>query len=446
MSTTPPLAGDDVRAIAKDAYIYGFPLVDNYRILHSYFVDADGPEYKAPWNTLFNNARVYTPADTAIQTPNSDTPYSYVGADLRTEPLVFTVPEIDADRYYSLQFIDLNTFDFAYVGSRATGNGAGRYLLAGPGWQGETPAGIDGVIPCETELALVLYRTQLFTPDDIEQVKAVQSGYQVQPLSAFLGEPAPESAPAIDFYPPLGAEDERTSLAIFDELNFLLQFCPVVPSEVAMRERFATLGIAAGQPFNAETLAPEMRQAAQDGMADAWSALDGVRKGIDTGEVNTGDFFGTREYLDGNYLYRMAGAALGIYGNSKDEALYPAYGVDADGQPLDGSHRYILRFAPGQLPPVNAFWSVTMYTLPESLLNANPINRYLINSPMLPDLVKDAAGGITLYLQHDSPGTEKEANWLPAPAGPFQVVMRLYWPQAAALNGTWKAPPLERGH
>ena len=443
-STMPPLAGDDVRAIAKDAYIYGFPLVDNYRILHSYFVDAGGPEYKAPWNTLFNNARVYTPEDTAIQTPNSDTPYSYVGADLRTEPLVFTVPEIDVNRYYSLQFIDLNTFDFAYVGSRTTGNGAGRYLLAGPGWSGETPAGIDAVIPCETDLAFVLYRTQLFTPDDLEQVKAVQAGYQVQPLSAFLGKPAPESAPAIDFYPPLDAGDERTALAFFEELNFLLPFCPVVPSEVDMRERFATLRIGAGQRFNAETLAPEMRQAVQDGMADAWTALDGVRKGIDTGEVSTGDFFGTREYLNGNYLYRMAGAALGIYGNFKEEALYPAYGVDAAGQPLDGANRYTLRFAPGQLPPVNAFWSVTMYTLPESLLNANPINRYLINSPMLPGLVTDADGGITLFVQHASPGVDKEANWLPAPAGPFQMVMRLYWPREAALDGAWKAPPLER--
>jgi len=445
--TTPPepsLSEAAARAIAKDAYIYGFPIVDNYRILYSYFVDEGGPEYKAPWNTLFNNARVYTPEDTAIQTPNSDTPYSYVGADLRTEPLVFTVPPIEADRYYSLQFIDLYTFNFAYVGSRATGNGGGHYLLAGPGWQGETPGGIDTVIRCETDLAFVLYRTQLFSPEDIGNVKQIQAGYQVQPLSAFLGEPAPATAPAIDFYPPLKAEDERTSLAFFAELNFLLQLCPVVTSEVELRERFATLGIAAGETFDAEALAPGIQRAMQDGVAAAWTDVETVRKGIDTGEVSTGEFFGTREYLNGNYLYRMAGAALGIYGNSKAEALYPAYGVDADGQPLKGSHRYTLRFAPGQLPPVNAFWSVTMYTLPESLLNANPINRYLINSPMLPDLVKDADGGITLSIQHDSPGADQEANWLPAPASPFQVVMRLYWPKPEAVDATWTAPPLER--
>jgi hypothetical protein len=442
----PSLSSTDAREIAKDAYIYGFPIVDNYRILSSYFVDAGGPEYKAPWNTLFNNARVYTPDDTAIQTPNSDTPYSYVGADLRAEPLVFTVPHIEEGRYYSLQFIDLYTFNFAYVGSRATGNGGGHYLLAGPGWHGETPDGIDKVIHCETDLAFVLYRTQLFSPDDIENVKQIQAGYQVQPLSAFLGKPAPPAVPAIDFMQPLSVDEERTSLRFFDELNFLLQFCPVVPSEVALRERFATLGVAAGQPFNAERLAPDIRQAVEEGMADAWAALEGVHQGVVAGTVSTGDFFGTREYLNGNYLYRMTGAALGIYGNSKDEALYPAYGADADGQPLDGSHRYTLRFAPGELPPVNAFWSVTMYTLPESLLNANPIDRYLINSPMLPDLVTDADGGITLSVQHDSPGAGKEANWLPAPAGPFQMVMRLYWPEPEAVEGTWSAPPLKREH
>jgi hypothetical protein len=438
---------DDARAIAKDAYVYGFPILDNYRILNAYFVNQADPEYKAPWNTLSNTARVYTPADTAVQTPNSDTPYSFVGADLRAEPLVLTVPKIEEGRYFSLQFIDLYTFNFAYVGSRATGNGGGTFLLAGPGWQGAKPDGIDAVISCDTELALVGYRTQLFNPADIDNVKKIQAAYKAQPLSAFLGEPASAPAPAIDFYPPLSAEDERSSLTFFDELNFLLQFCPIVPSEAALRERFSTLGIAAGQKFDPAALAPDVKQAVQDGIADAWSALEGVRKEIDAGKLNSGDLFGTREYLKNNYLYRMAGAVLGIYGNSKEEALYPLYAVDAEGRPLDGArHDYTLRFAPGKLPPVNAFWSVTMYTLPKSLLYANPIDRYLINSPMLPNLIKDPDGGITLYIQHDSPGAAKEANWLPAPAGPFQMAMRLYWPKPVALDGTWTAPPLERAN
>jgi hypothetical protein len=140
----------------------------------------------------------------------------------------------------------------------------------------------------------------------------------------------------------------------------------------------------------------------------------------------------------------MGGAVLGIWGNSAEEAMYPTYMVDADGQKLDGAHRYTLHFAPGRLPPVNSFWSLTMYELPTSLLVANPINRYLLNSPMLPDFVRDADGGITLYLQHDSPGKAQEPNRLPAPKGPFVAVMRLYWPKAEALDGTWKLPPLKR--
>ena len=180
-----PITPAEARAIAREAYIYGFPLVDSYRIQYSYFVDRGGPEFKAPWNEIHNDARVYTPDDKAIQTPNSDTPYSQLGADLRAEPLVLTVPVVEAGRYYSLQFIDLYTFNFAYVGSRATGNDGGRFLLAGPNWQGEKPEGIKAVIRSETEFAFVLYRTQLFKPDDIDNVKKIQAGYKVQTLSEF---------------------------------------------------------------------------------------------------------------------------------------------------------------------------------------------------------------------------------------------------------------------
>jgi len=140
----------------------------------------------------------------------------------------------------------------------------------------------------------------------------------------------------------------------------------------------------------------------------------------------------------------MGAAALGIYGNSKLEAMYPVYGVDEARQKLNGANRYSLRFAPGQLPPVNAFWSLTMYELPASLLVANPINRYLVNSPMLPQLKRDADGGLTLLIQNEAPGKDKEANWLPAPKGPFVMYMRLYWPKAEAVEGRWTAPPLKR--
>lgn len=445
-SAPPPPQAETVtpaqaREIAKEAYIYGFPMVDNYRVLYSYFVDKQNPEYKGDWNQIHNTARVFTPEDTTIQTPNSDTPYSAVGADLRAEPLVLTVPPIEQDRYYSLQFVDGYTYDFDYVGSRTTGNGGGTYLLAGPNFTGDVPEGIDKVIRSDTDLALVLYRTELFGPSDLDNVKRVQDGYRVAPLSAHLNQPAPPPAPAIDFVPPLTPEAQRTSPQFFEILNFALRFAPTLPQEKAMRDRFASIGIAPDGAFDADDLDPQMRAAIEGGMADAWTEYDTLKRDkIDTGQVGAADMFGTAQYLNGNYLYRMAGAVLGIYGNSKDEALYPGTTVDSTGAPLDGANTYTYRFASGQLPPVNAFWSLTMYELPQSQLVANPMNRYLINSPMLSSLAKDPDGGITLYVQNESPGLDREANWLPAPKGPFQVILRLYWPKPDALNGQWQAP------
>jgi hypothetical protein len=435
----------EARAVAKEAYIYGSPMVDSYRIQHAYFVDRNNPEFKAPWNQICNMPRVFTPDDKTVQTPNSDTPYSMLGMDLRAEPLVLTVPEVEKDRYYSIQLIDLYTFNFNYIGSRATGNDAGSFLVAGPDWVGEKPEGIKAVIRAETQLVLAAYRTQLFEPGDIDNVKKVQAGYKVQPLSSFLGRPAPPAVPAIDFAEPLNPDAQKTSLEFFGILNFILGFCPTDPSEQQLMERFATIGVGAGKTFDADKLSPEIKTAITQGIADAWAEFAAFKKAkFETGQVTAGDVFGTREYLKNNYLYRMAAAVLGIFGNSKQEAMYPAYPVDSNGQQLNGANRYALRFAPGELPPVNAFWSLTMYELPASLLVANPINRYLINSPMLPKLDRDADGGVTLSIQNASPGAGKESNWLPAPKGPFIVFLRLYWPKADALEAKWTPPPVKR--
>lgn len=434
----------EARVLAKEAYTFGYPLVDSYRILHSYFVDRGNPEYKAPWNQIYNNARVFTPNDKAVQTPNADTPYSNLGLDLRSEPMVLTVPAVEKKRYYSVELNDLQTFIFGYIGTRATGNGAGSYLVVGPGWKGEKPRGIKAVFRSETELAYIFYRTQLFGAKDMVNVKKVQAGFKVQTLSAFLGKPAPAAAPPIDFLPPLSIAQERSSPAFFDVLNFVLRFCPTHPFEEALMERLARIGVGAGQRFDAKALAPEKRQAIQDGMADAWRDLDALGQRVAAGEVTSGDLVGSRAYLKNNYLYRMRATVAGIWGNAKEEAIYPVYYIDASGERLDGSRRYALRFAPGQLPPVNAFWSLTMYELPSRMLVPNALGRYLINSAMLPDLKRDADGGITLHVQHRSPGPGMEANWLPAPSGPFVAALRLYWPKPAALNGQWKEPALRR--
>jgi hypothetical protein len=419
-------------------------MVDGYRVQYDYFEDRANPEFKAPWNHLFNMPRVYTSEDRAIVSPNSDTPYSMIGMDLRTEPIVLTVPSIEAERYYSIQLIDAYTHNFDYIGSRTTGNEAGSFLIAGPGWSGDAPEGVKKVFRSETEFVFGVYRTQLFDPDDLENVKKVQSGYEAQTLSAFLGEPAPEAAPPIDFIKPLTPDEQKASPEFFNILSFILQFCPTHPSEVDLRARFAEIGVAPGKTLDVDSLSSDLKSAIEAGIADAWAVFADVKRQFDAKEVTAGDVFGTREFLKNNYAYRMAAGVIGLYGNSKQEAMYPFYGVDSDGQPLTGAGRYTLRFAPGQLPPVNAFWSLTMYELPESLLVANSLNRYLINSPMLPQLKLDPDGGLTLYLQAESPGEDRESNWLPAPEGPFMAALRLYWPKDDAVEGRWVAPPLER--
>ena len=434
-----------MRAIAKEAYVYGYPMVDGYRVQYDYFEDRQNPEFKAPWNQLLNVPRVYTADDKAIVSPNSDTPYSMIGMDLRSEPLVLTVPPIEKERYFSIQLIDAYTHDFDYIGSRATGNDGGSFLVAGPGWNGETPEGVKKDFRSETEFALAVYRTQLFHPDDLDNVKKVQAGYRAQPLSAFLGQLAPEAAPAFDFIKPLSPDEQKTSPEFFNILSFILQFCPTHPSEVDLMARFAEIGVGAGKTIDVDGLSPEAKTAIEQGMTDAWAAFAEFKKEqFDTRKVTTGDVFGTREHLQNNYLYRMAAAVLGLYGNAKQEAMYPFYAVDADGRPLSGVNRYTLRFAPGQLPPVHAFWSLTMYRLPESLLVANPLNRYLLNSPMLPQFQRDSDGGVTFLVQKDSPGKDKEANWLPAPEGPFMAALRLYWPTQEATQGTWHEPSMQR--
>src|ERR1700728_851324 len=320
----------EARAIAKEAYVYGFPLVDSYRIQYKYFVDSKEPEFKAPWGQIANTPRVYTPADTAIQTPNSDTPYSWLGLDLRTEPFVLTVPEVEKNRYYSIQFTDAYTFNIDYAGSRTTGNDAANFLVVGPNWKGDIPSGMKKVVRSETHLLMPIYRVQLFDPSDLDNVKKVQAGFKVQTLSAFLGQPAPTPAPAIDFINPLTVETQKTSLEFFNILNFVLRYCPTDPSEVELMKRFAKIGVGGGKTFDASKISPEMTNAIADGRADAWADFDGLLQQFNEGKVTSADVFGTRAFLKNNYLYRMAAAVLGIYGNSKEEAVYPLYGVDQE--------------------------------------------------------------------------------------------------------------------
>ncbi|NJL27894.1 MAG: DUF1254 domain-containing protein [Thermoanaerobaculia bacterium] len=436
---------EEARAIAKEAYLYGWPMSENYNTIHAYSID-DSPEnenYKAPFNVIHNEANVFTPEDTTVVTPNSDTPYSFISGDLRAEPLVITTPPMTpSSRYFSFQLVDLYTFNFDYIGTRTGHNAGGNFVILGPSWTGPDPTGFTAVFRCETELFLSITRTQLFNPGDLSNVEAIQQQYAVQTLSQYLDQAAPTPAPTIAWPQPCTGEASKTP-AIFAIINFLLQFCPTVPSEIELMKEFAKIGVGAGLPFDPASLSPEMLAAFEAGIADAWKEFEQVNAQVAAGELSTADFFGTRLYLDNNYLYRFAGAKIGIYGNSKEEANYQMYMVDADMLPLDASsNRYTLKLT--EALPAKAFASVTMYDGRTQLLIKNPIARYLINTPMLDQLLRGDDGSITIYVQKDSPGTELEPNWLPAPDATFYMVMRLYVPEQNVIDGEWTPPPVHR--
>jgi hypothetical protein len=321
-------------------------------------------------------------------------------------------------------------------------------MVAGPDWKGEAPAGIKKVFNSETQFGLVGYRTQLFSPKDMANVVKVQAGYKVQPLSQFLNQPAPPPAPAIEF-PPFTKDDMKTPFGKY--LNFILQFCPPVEEEKALRTKFATIGIEAGKPFDFEKLSDAHKAEMALGIKEGYEAIEAKRDNF-AKTVNgwlIGSILGDRAFFKGDFLLRAAGALAGIYGNSAEEAVYPLAKHDSNGESLDGSkHNYTITFPAGAYPPVNAFWSVTMYDGKTQLLIENPINRYLINSPMLPGMKRNPDGSLTLYIQKDSPGKAREPNWLPAPNGPIYMVMRLYWPKTEPPSvlppgdGTWQPPSI----
>jgi len=436
----------EIKAIAEEGFIYGLPLVMNYAVMNEYAVDTKGSQFKAPFNQIKSLSHVATYRDTAVITPNSDTPYSMGFLDLRAEPMVLSVPAVPKDRYYAVQLIDGNTYNFGYIGTRATGSERGDYLVVGPDWKGATPPGIKKVFTSTTPFVLDLYRTQLFNPSDISNVMKVQAGYKVQPLSTFLKQPAPPAAPKIDFLP---ATTEGIKANFFQYLDAALRFVPPSPEDQEIRAKLARLGIGSGKPLDVNALSPEQKAAVAEGVkAGEEKVTQFLASGMkNINGWNIGSFFGDRNFFKGNWLMRAGAAKGGLYGNDDVEATYPFTRVDATGQPLDGSkHNYTITFPAGQLPPVNAFWSVTMYDGKTQLLIENSINRYLLNSPMLPQMKKNPDGSLTLYIQKDSPGGDKKANWLPAPNGPIYLVLRLYWPKETPPSilppgsGTWKPP------
>ncbi|MFK4524473.1 hypothetical protein ABIF90_002454 [Bradyrhizobium japonicum] len=440
----------EAKAIAEEGFIYGLPIVMNYAVMYEYAVDRNSGQFKAPFNQIKNEARVYTYKDTAVITPNSDTPYSLLWLDLRAEPIVLSVPAVDKSRYYSVMLCDGNTFNYGYIGSRATGSEAGDYMVVGPNWQGATPPGIKKMFHSSTQFSAAAYRTQLFHPADMPNVEKVQAGYKVQSLSAYLKQPAPPAAAAVDF-PKANAELVKKNF--FEYLDFALQFAPAGPEEKEIRAKLTRIGVGPGKTFDFQDLPLthkiEIGLGMKDGEEKVEKYLASGQKDVNGWKI--GSLFGDRQFYSGDWLKRAAAAKGGIYGNDAIEAVYPMTKALADGEVLDGSkHKYTITFSAGQFPPVEAFWSVTMYDGKSQLLIENPINRYLINSPMLPDMKKNADGSLTLYIQKESPGVDKESNWLPAPNDEIYLVMRLYWPKTTAPSilpaggGSWQPPAIVR--
>jgi hypothetical protein len=451
---TASVTPEEARAIAKEAYVYGFPMVMNYKTIYNYVVDTENPEYKGPFNQLACEARLFTPDDKAVVTPNADTPYCMFWLDLGAEPMVLTVPEMEPERFYHFQLIDLYTHNFGYVGTLTTGNEAGTYLIAGPDWHGEKPEGITGVIRSETGIVFNVTRTQLFGPDDLAKVKEIQGSYGLQPLSAFLGTNAPAAKAIPDL--PVWVEGSQFDERFFGYLDLMMALLERPgDGEEELWGRLARLGIGPENAFDFAALPAEIQEALKAGVQEGFGEIEGFIGENASDPLVSGKVFGTREFLTAsaktNYeletpsLLRSVAAHLGLYGNSAAEAIYPTYQADADQQPLDASaNRYTMTFETGKLPPVKAFWSLTMYDGKTQLFIENPLDRYLLNSTMMEQLQLEEDGSLSLLIQKNSPGKAKQSNWLPAPDGPFYMVLRLYGPEESALEGEWTPPPAVR--
>ena len=446
----PKLNPEEVKQIAKEAYIYGFPMVMNCKTVYDYVINTNSPDYKGPFNQKYCEARLFTPDDKTIVTPNSDTPYCMFWMDLRAEPQVIIVPEMDAGRYYSFQLIDWYTHNFAYIGSRTNFNKAGKYLVVGPGWNGDKPQGITEIIESESNLVFIVVRTQVFDANDMNNVKEIQGKYNIQSVSTYLGKEAPASSPEIDF--PEWVNGSENTTAAFEYFDFALDQVETHPDELEFMEKLAKIGLGTPEKFTLQDKDSTFIKALEEGIKEAHTEMKNITIQTIKDPLAGIKCFGTREYLKGtasyfnlpnHYLQRAVVAQIGIYGNSGEEAVYFSYIYDEEGKLWNTSENsYTMKFEAGNLPPVNAFWSLSMYDSPTQLFIHNPLDRYLLNSGMMNEFVKEEDGSIIYYIQKDSPGKDKEANWLPAPDGPFYTVLRMYLPKDEVLEGKWEMPIL----
>jgi hypothetical protein len=428
---------DEARTIAEEAYVFGFAIVEHNKAIWAYGVEPKSPKYSG-FNTARSETKLYGPDDTAVVSANNDTLYSSALMDLRAEPVVLQVPTV-SKRYYSFMLVDMVTDNFDYVGTRATGKKAGTYVITGPGWKGHLPKGVVR-INSPTWLVLGVGRTEIRGEKDLPAVQAVQAGYKIMPLSKYSNQSTPPAAPKIDF--PSFLDTKKASTEQFIQyLNFMTQWQAFPATEFPLLEKFTHIGIAPGHSFKAADLPPDVFKAVEEGMAAGRKKVsqeaDNLGKRVNGWNLSpsNGGEFGQ------DYLTRSAAAWKYIYINSAVEALYPTANVDEDGQVLDGKNRYTITFAKDGRPPVNFFWSVTMYDAKTQVPVHNSIERYSIGD-RTPGFKPSKDGSLTIYMQHESPGKALEANWLPTPSGSFYVILRAYGPKPALLDGSYKIPPV----
>ncbi len=434
----------EARQLGIDAVVYGYPLV-LVDVTKQVQTNVTTPEHngRAPINQFSNFLKYPTAAYRDVVRMNVDTLYSFAWLDLSKEPLVLSVPDTH-DRYYLMPVLDACTDVFASPGKRTTGTKAGDFAIVGPNWTGTLPAGMKA-LKSPTNIAMIAGRTQANGSADYAAVNAIQKQYHVTPLSAF-GKPYTPPAgvvdPQIDMKtPPVDQVNRMSAETFFNRLATLMASNPPTAADAPILAKLARIGVVPGRTFDMSTLDPAITKGLDGSVQTAVAKLGAEAKEI--GTLANGWRILPMTLADFGTDYHLRGevALMGLGANLAKDAVYPTAFVDGAGQPLTGGNQYVLHFDKGVLPPVNAFWSLTMYDA-ESFLAANPIHRYNIAGWM--PLKYNPDGSLDVYIQHDSPDKQKESNWLPAPAGAFNVTLRMYWPKEAALDGSWKAPAIEK--
>lgn len=439
-----PISPDLAREIAEETYIWGYPLVlmDVTRKVTTNVAAPTGEVGQAPMNWL-SHARAFPPATfRAVIRPNFDTLYSFAWMDLGPEPLVMTLPR--TDRYHVFQMMDGWSEVFAAPGTRMTGGRGGSYLIAGPGWRGAVPSGMD-LLRSPTDIVWLIGRIQTNGPADYGFVHALQDQVTLAPLGQQAGSHTPPRRsvdPAVDMRtPPMTAVDNLGGEAFFTAMLEALRKNPPHVHDQAVVARLRRLGLEPGRDLDFRALPEPVQQALKDAPPAGLAVIR--RRAEHPGPAANGwsILTGAVGYYGADYTFRASVALAGLGANRSEDAIYPFGNTDGEGNPMSGANRYTLQFRRGQTPPVAAFWSITMYD-DKGFPVANALNRQAIGDR--DRLTLDSDGSLTLYIQQSSPGADKEANWLPAPEGAFTLAMRCYSPRPQIASGEWVPPPIRR--